>query len=147
MSNLRLLDPAFPPFGDGLENTLRRFFQAPAAFESALPQVPQMRIDVSEEEGGYTVKADLPGVRKEDISVSVEGNLVRIDAQVRSEQEKKDNGGRVLRSERYSGAVSRSFTLAHDIDAAKVQARYADGVLALQLPKAAASEANRITVQ
>lgn len=142
MSNLRLLDPTF---GDSFESSLRRFF-SPAAFEGEAPQL-KMRIDVTENEKGYAVKADIPGVKKEDISVRVEGNVVQIDAETKSEKETRGNGDKVLRSERYYGTISRTFSLGQDIDAGKVQARYADGVLSLDLPKAAPADSRRINVQ
>jgi HSP20 family protein len=142
MSNLRLLDPTF---GDNFETTLRRFF-SPSVFESEAPQL-KMRIDVSENDQGYSVKADLPGVKKEDINVRIDGNVVQIDAAARSEKETKGNGDKVLRSERYYGTISRTFSLAQDIDDTRVQAKYADGVLSLELPKKAAADARKITVQ
>lgn len=141
MSNLRLLDPGL---GENFETALRRFL-SPAAFEGEAAL--KMRIDVSENAQGYTVKADIPGVKKEDINVRVEGNMVRIDAEARSEKEIKGDGDKVLRSERQYGAISRSFSLAQDVDAGRVQAKYADGVLTLQLPKAAAPDSRRIAIQ
>jgi HSP20 family protein len=142
MSNLRLLDPTF---GDNFETTLRRFF-SPTVFEGEAPQL-KMRIDVTESDQGYRVKADIPGVKKEDISVRIDGNVVQIDARTQSEKETKGNGDKVLRSERYYGTISRTFSLAQDIDDGKVQAKYADGVLSLELPKKAAADARKITVQ
>jgi HSP20 family protein len=142
MSNLRLLDPTF---GDNFETTLRRFF-SPTVFEGEAPQL-KMRIDVTESDQGYRVKADIPGVKKEDISVRIDGNVVQIDARTQSEKETKGNGDNVLRSERYYGTISRTFSLAQDIDDGKVQAKYADGVLSLELPKKAAVDARKITVQ
>jgi HSP20 family protein len=142
MSNLRLLDPSF---GDNFETTLRRFF-SPTAFEGEPPQL-KMRIDVTENDQGYKVKADIPGVKKDDISVRIDGNVVQIDATTTSEKETRGNGDKVLRSERYYGTISRTFSLAQDIDDGKVQAKYADGVLNLELPKKAAADARKITVQ
>jgi HSP20 family protein len=142
MSNLRLLDPTFE---DNFETTLRRFF-SPTVFEGEAPQL-KMRIDVTESDQGYRVKADIPGVKKEDISVRIDGNVVQIDARTQSEKETKGNGDKVLRSERYYGTISRTFSLAQDIDDGKVQAKYADGVLSLELPKKAAADARKITVQ
>jgi HSP20 family protein len=105
-----------------------------------------MRIDVSEKDNAYLVKADVPGVKKEDINIRVDGNMVQIDAEVKHDKETKGNGGKVLRSERYHGAISRAFSLAQDVDETKVQAKYADGVLTLELPKKAAASASKITV-
>ncbi|HSV80175.1 MAG TPA: Hsp20/alpha crystallin family protein [Ramlibacter sp.] len=142
MSNLRLLDPIF---NENFENAFRRFF-SPAVFETDTPQL-KMRIDVSEDANCYKVKADIPGVKKEDINIQVEGNLVRIEAETRSEQETKGEGEKVLRSERYYGSIARSFSLGQDVDATKVQAKYADGVLSLELPKKAPVDTRRIAIQ
>lgn len=142
MSNLRLLDPVF---GDSLDSALRRFFPA-AVLDNEAHQL-NMRIDVTENETGYTVHADLPGVNKDDINVRVEGNMVQIDAETRSEKVTKDKGDKVLRSERYSGTISRAFSLGQDVEADKVEAKYADGVLTLQLPKKASAESRKITIQ
>lgn len=142
MSNLRLLDPVF---GDNLDSALRRFFPA-AVLDTEAPQL-NMRIDVTENDTGYTVKADLPGVNKEDINVRVEGNMVQIDAETRSEKVTKGKGDKVLRSERYSGSISRAFSLGQDVVADKVDAKYADGVLTLQLPKKGTAEGHKIAIQ
>lgn len=141
MSNLRLLDPVF---GDNIESSLRRFFP-PGLFDNEPAQL-KMRIDVTENDKAYTVKADIPGVKKEDIDVQVDGNVVAIRAEARSEKETRGDGDRVLRSERHYGTIQRSFSLGQDIDAARVQARYADGVLTLDMPKKAQANASRISI-
>jgi HSP20 family protein len=104
-----------------------------------------IKVDVTESDTGYTVKAELPGVEKNDIDVKIDGNLVSISARVDRQQELKD-GERVIRRERYSGAVSRSFSLASEIDEATAAAQYKDGVLSLTLPKKAASERKRLPI-
>jgi len=142
MSNLRLLDPVF---GDNFENTMRRFF-TPAAWEGDVPAL-KMRVDVAELDNAYELKADIPGVKKEDINVRIDGNVVQIDAEVKRESESKDKAGKVLRSERYYGTISRSFSLADDVDEAKADAKYADGVLTLKLPKKTTAAARKVTVQ
>ena len=142
MSSLRLLDPAF---SDNFETALRRFF-APVAMETETPAL-KMRIDVAEKDNAYEVKANIPGVRKEDINVRIDGNVVQIDAEVRREKETKGNGDKVLRSERYYGTVSRTFSLADDVDDSKAEAKYADGVLTLQLPKKTTAASRKVTVQ
>src|SRR5512133_4211727 len=123
MSSLRLLDPVF---NDNFETALRRFF-APVALETETPAL-KMRIDVAEKDNAYEVKADIPGVKKEDINVRIDGNVVQIDAHVNREKETKGDGDKVLRSERYWGNVSRTFSLAQDVDDSQVVAKYADGV-------------------
>lgn len=142
MSNLRLLDPTF---SDSFESALRRFF-SPTVFETETPSL-SMRIDVSEKDDAYVVKADIPGVKKEDINVRVDGNVIQIDAETKREKDTKGNGDKVLRSERYYGNISRTFSLAQDVDDTKSQARYADGVLTLELPKKAAAASKKVAVQ
>jgi HSP20 family protein len=142
MSNLRLLDPAF---SDNFESSLRRFF-GPLALDTEAPAL-KMRVDVTEQDNAYLVKADIPGVKKEDINVRIDGNVVQIDAEVKREKETKGNGDKVLRSERYYGTVSRTFSLAEDVDEGKADAKYADGVLTLQLPKKTTTAARKLTVQ
>ena len=110
---------------------------------------PQMRLDVSEKDGLYTVKAELPGVKKEDIDVRIDGRQVSLSAEVRrdrQEPESEGDGLRTLRSERYYGFVSRSFSLTDDVDESKAQARYEDGVLELTLPKKVTAASKRLSV-
>ena len=142
MSNLRLILPAF---NDNFESVLRRFL-APTASDAETP-VLKMRVDVSEKDNAYEVKADIPGVKKEDINVRIDGNVVQIDAEVKREKETKGNGDKVLRSERYYGTISRTFSLADDVDDSKAEAKYADGVLTLRLPKKTTAAARKVTVQ
>ncbi len=143
MSNLRLLDPMF---SDSFDNAMRRFF-APMAFDVEPAPLLKMRVDVTENDKAYEVKADIPGVKKDDINVRIDGNVVQIDAEAHGEKDTKGNGDKVLRSERYQGSISRTFSLASDIDEGKVAAHYADGVLSLTLPKKTASSARKIAIQ
>jgi HSP20 family protein len=138
MSNIVRTDPFDVAFRDFFRNMLR-----PTRLE--LETAPEIRLDLKEAEKAYTVHAEIPGVRKEDIEVSIEGNLVTIRAEVRREKEEK--GETMLRSERYCGAVARSFTLATDVDEKTATAKYADGVLELMLPKKAGGSTRRLQVQ
>jgi HSP20 family protein len=142
MSNLRLFEPAL---NDSFESMFKRFM-APMRVQTEGGSL-DMRVDVSEKDGSYTVRADLPGVKKEDINVRIDGNIVQIDAEVKHDKDTKDSGGKVLRSERYYGSVSRAFTVAQDVDEAKAVAKYENGVLTLELPKKATTESKRLTVQ
>ena len=128
-----------------LDELMRGFFVRPVNFEPAATPA-QLRVDVTENDGGYVVRAEIPGVNKEDINVAIEGNQVEISAEVKSEKDVKD-GEKVLRSERYYGKVYRAFALGHDIDEGATQARYADGILELKLAKKASNTAKRITIQ
>jgi len=147
MANLTRHDPfnlaRVDPFGD-IDDLFKGFFVRPALLESQ-PQM-QIKMDVKENDSAYTVHADIPGVKKEDIHVSIEGNQVSISAETKVEKEEKE-GEKVLRSERYVGKVARSFTLAHEVDDAKAQAKYSDGVLELTLPKKAVTAAKKLAIQ
>lgn len=106
---------------------------------------PQIKIDVTENEQAYTVKAEIPGVRKEDIRVEVEHNQVSISTETRKENEQKVKDT-VVRTERYVGQQYRSFMLAHEIDDGKVEATYHDGILALTLPKKSTVNGKKIVI-
>lgn len=128
---------------DPLENSFRNLLR-PWRLEG-VDRAPQIKIDLSEHDDSYMVKADIPGVRKEDIDVRIDRNQVTISAEVKQEKEEKKDG-RVLRSERQYGFASRSFALASDIDDAKADAKYQDGVLELRLPKKATSSSRKLSV-
>lgn len=111
----------------------------------SLPTPAQIKVDVKEGDGAYTVHAEVPGVAKEDIHVSLDGNLVTLRAEVK-QQDTQIKDEKVLRSERYFGAVSRSFQLPMDIDQATAKAKYDNGVLTLTLPKKVGSKAQRLAI-
>lgn len=138
MANLMRYDP----FGD-LDDMFKGFMLKPVRFEQ---QVPEIKMDVKENDGAYVVRADIPGVKKENINVDIDGNVVSISAEVKEEKEEKE-GERVIRSERYYGSMSRSFSLAQDVDEKTAKAKYTDGVLELTLPKKAGSHTGKIAVQ
>ncbi len=108
-------------------------------------RAPQIRIDLSETDQAFDIKADIPGVKKEDIDVRVDGNQVTISAEVKQDHE-EEKDGRVLHSERHYGYASRSFQLSSDVDQAAADARYDNGVLRLKLPKKAQSASKRLAV-
>jgi len=122
------------------------FFVRPVAVEGPAAGASQFRVDVTEDSGAYTVRADIPGVKKDDIQITIDGDQVAVSAEVKREKDVKD-GERVLRSERYYGKVSRAFSLGQEVDEAAASAKYADGVLELTLPKKAAAKAKRIAIQ
>ena len=135
----------FSPFDDAFDDLFRGFFVRPVGFESPVGAA-QFRVDVSENDNAYTLRAEIPGVKKEDINVTIDGDTVAISAEVKHEKDVKD-GERMLRSERYYGKVYRAFTLGQAVDEAGANARYANGVLELTLPKKAAVQAKRVTIQ
>ena len=134
----------YDPFNE-LDDMFKGLFVRPMRFDLDLAPQMRMKIDVTKADDTYTVKADIPGVKKDDIQVSVDGNEVTISGEIKKETEEK-KGEEVLRSERYYGRISRSFTLPHDVDETKVVAKYADGVLKLTLPMKGKSASRKITV-
>lgn len=145
MANITRFNPfreleSFDPFSDDFFKgfALRPVFRQ-------LESEPQMRLDVTEDEKAYTVKAEIPGVNKEDIKVSIEGSQVSISAEVKKETEEKE-GNKLIRSERYYGSVSRSFSLAQDVDDGSASAKYENGVLVLNLPKKPGTTARKLTI-
>jgi HSP20 family protein len=143
MANIQRWDPF-----DDIDDLFKGFFLRPMRMEpSELAGQPvRIRIDVKEDDKAYVVHAEVPGVKKEDINVSIEGNQVSISAEVKREKEEKQ-GEKVLRSERYYGKVYRAFALAQDVDQASATARYDNGVLELTLPKKQAAAQKRLAVQ
>jgi HSP20 family protein len=111
----------------------------------AEPRIEQIKVDAAEDDKVYRVSAEIPGVRKEDIKVSVVDNEVTISAEVKSQSEKKE-GERVVHSERYYGAVARSFTLPQAVDEEGAQAKYENGVLTLTLPKRGNARQRKLVV-
>jgi HSP20 family protein len=148
MSNITHWDPFGGRSRGGLlADTFDDWFDRVARQRLAGSGAPMaISIDVTQEPDSYIVQADIPGVKKEDISVSVEGNVVTIGAEVKREHEEK-KGETVLRQERYIGQMQRSFSLPTDVDRTKAEAVYADGVLRLTLPKRADAERRTLTVK
>ena len=115
----------FDPFADPFEDLFRRVLR-PIRWESD-EQPLQIKVDVEEDDKTYKVKAEIPGVKKEDINIQVDRNQVSISAESKREKEVKDKG-KVIRSERYYGSLFRSFSLAHDVDQAGANAKYASAL-------------------
>jgi HSP20 family protein len=121
----------FSPFMD-VDDWFNNFGMRP--FSREMEAAPQIRMDLTENDKSYVVRAEIPGVNKEDIKVTVDGNMVSISAEVKREKEEK-KGEKVLCRERYQGSSYRSFTLSGNVDESKTQAKYDNGVLELTLPK------------
>jgi HSP20 family protein len=139
----------YDPFNELVDDLFKGFLVRPLGFEGrgdgGLP-LPRAKVDVAEKNGAYVVSAELPGVKKEDIHVNIDGAQVSIEAEVKREKEaSKDE--RVLHSERMYGKVTRSFTLPQEVDEAKAEAKFRDGVLELTLPKKAAAQRKQISIQ
>ena len=147
MANVTRFDPRIDPLSDLVDDLFKGFLVRPLAYEGRGGEaLPRVKVDVSESNGAYVVNADLPGVRKEDIQVSIDGSEVALTAEVKREKETgKDE--RVLHSERVFGKVTRSFSLPQEIDEAKAEAKFRDGVLELKLPKKTAAPRKQISIQ
>ncbi len=132
---------------DPLDDFFRGFFVRPVEMGGmpSLAEAPDIKLDVKEQEKAFVVHAEMPGIKKEDIHVSIDGPVVSISAERKEEKEVKE-GERVLRSERYFGKVSRSFQLGQDIDDNAASAKFVDGVLELTLPKKAATQSKRLAI-
>lgn len=137
MTRGSLFDEFFRDFAPG-------FYVRPLHGDS-LPVPAQIKVDVRETDNAFTVDAEIPGVQKDDIHVTVEGAVVTLRAEIKQE-DRKTEGDKVLRTERYYGSVARSFQLPAEVQADSAQAKYDNGVLRLSLPKKLAHSAQRLTV-
>ncbi len=146
MANIARLEPVrLHDLDDAIDHLFKGFMVRPFSLDRE-KSMPQIKVDVEENNKSYTVHAEIPGVKKEDIQVAIDGNQVSLSAEVKNAKEDKE-GTSVLRSERYYGWVSRTFTLAQEVDENGARAKYNDGVLELTLPKKAVVEAKRLTVE
>lgn len=143
MSNIVRRDPF--AMDDLFDDLLKGYWVKPVRWPAEMPDMQSIRMDVKEDEKAYTVHAEMPGVKKEDIHVTIDGGMVSISAEVRKDSEKKE-GEKVLRSERYYGKVSRSFGLGQDVDETAANATFKDGVLELVLPKKATAAARKLAI-
>jgi HSP20 family protein len=148
MADITRIDPfqdigRYVPFGDlafsGWPRSLRRFIRE-------LPDEPQIKLDLSEDDKAFYVKAELPGVKKEDIAIEIDGNQVSLTAEVKREEAEK-KGDNVLHSERFYGRQFRSFTLGREVDRDKVEAKLDDGVLQITLPKNGGAPSKRVPIR
>ncbi len=138
-----LFSPMFDEF-------FRDFFSRPAwmpgaLLDDAFATVERARMDVVDNGSSYEFTVDLPGVKKEDINVSIDGSRVLINAEAKSEKVRK-NGGKVLYAERSAASFARSFELPGEVTEAGAEAHYENGVLTLTLPKKSATQVKRLTV-
>lgn len=134
----------YSPIDDLFDELTRGFWVKPLAIPGRAEL--RMKLEVKEDDKAYKVQAEIPGVKKDDIQVEVNGDQVSIRAEVKQEKEEK-KGEKVLHSERYYGMVSRSFTLPTEVDEKGTEAKYRDGVLELTLPKKKGGGGRRIAIQ
>ena len=137
----------FDPFNDLVDDFFKGFLVRPVAYENGRGEaLPRMKVDVAEKNGAYLVTAELPGVRREDIQVAIDGAQVTLTAELKREKEASQDE-RVLHAERVYGKATRSFTLPQELDEDKAEAKFRDGVLELTLPKKQAAARKQISIQ
>ena len=137
----------FDPLNELMDDFFKGFFVRPMVYEGeARGTALRMKVDGSESSGAYVVTAELPGIQKEDVQISIDGAQVTLNAEIKREREVSEHE-RVLHAERVFGKLTRSFTLPQEVDEQTAQAKLLDGVLELTLPKKAAASRRTITVQ
>ena len=136
----------YEPLVGQLDGLFNEFFRPAFVWDNRSEQPAPIRVDVKDAGEAYTVHAEIPGVKKEDIAVEIEGNEVAIAVEVKRESETRD-GEKWLRAERFHGKAERRFALPQEIDEAKANAKFADGVLELALPKKQAAAGRKVVVQ
>jgi len=110
----------------------------------------EMLMDVKEKEDHYEVEIDLPGFKKEDIQIELNDGYLSVTAAKGLKEEEKNKKGKIIRQERYSGSMSRSFYIGDTISSEQIHAKFEDGVLYLQIPKIEKEEnvkPNRIMIE
>ncbi|MGJ7918490.1 Hsp20/alpha crystallin family protein [Massilia sp. LXY-6] len=139
--------PIEDQFGRMVENMFQDFFAPMAQGGHWLEDGLAMpRLNVSENEKAFEVQAELPGVKKEDVKVSIDGQRVTIEGECQQANEQRE-GEQVVYSERSTRRYQRSFTLSSEVDDAGAQARLENGILMLTLPKKQGGAAKRLTIQ
>ena len=134
------------PLASRLEGLFGELFNPAAPWSEARVQPLPLRVDVRETPEAYVVLAELPGVKKDAIEIQIEGDEVSIAAEIARAAEAKE-GEKWLRRERFHGRTERRFALPQEIDAERADAKFADGVLELALPKKAPATGRKIAVQ
>ena len=125
-----LFDSFFEDFARPTRNVAR--YNAPAA--------NVMRTDVKETETGYELDVDLPGYKKENVQVELKDGCLTVAAKTEQNKDEKDENGKYIRRERYSGTCSRSFYVGEDVEKDEIKARFEDGILKVSVPKKEAKE-------
>ena len=132
----------YDPFAN-FEDLFRSLGMRPFSMEA---ETPMIKVDITESDNAYKVRAEIPGVKKRDLKVQVEGNRITISCETKQEKEEKE-GERVISRECHQGASYRSFTLGSEVDETKAEAKYENGMLDLTLPKKEGTAARRIEVK
>ena len=147
MNNLVRTADVRPPWGlfSDVDGILRGFYDSPVSTWNTSAEFRRLAIDVIEDDTTYVVTADMPGISRDEVSVTIDKNVLTVSAE--SKDEVSQNERKVLRHERYSGKYARSLRLGEDIDEDKVSAEYRDGVLRLVIPKKATVAPRQVEVK
>jgi HSP20 family protein len=146
MSQITRREPVGSLFDDLFSDFFSRSGWTVPARTAELPAAVRARMDVVDKGDKYAVALDLPGVRKEDIQVSIDGPRVAITAEAKKEREVKD-GEKLLHTERYASSYARSFELPAEVTEDGADAAFENGVLHLTLPKRVHLASKRLTVR
>ena len=134
------------PLATGIDSLLGELFRPALVWDNNRAEALPLRVDVRETADAYVVHAELPGVKKDQIEVEIEGNEVSIAAEIGTRREERE-GEKWLRVERFQGRTARRFALPQEIDESRADARFTDGVLELTLPKKAPAQGKKVVVQ
>ena len=133
----------FPPL-DEMDRIFGKWMRSDRDWDSTSDFVPP--VDILETKDGLMIKAEVPGLEKDNFKVSVEDNVLTISGEKKVEYEEKDKDQNYHRVERTYGCFSRSFTLPNTVDVTKVKAGYKNGILEVKLPKSEESKPKQIEV-
>lgn len=139
----------FERLDDMFPEMFRRFMRPVKGSSLSTEALGEIRVDLSESDKSYEVSAELPGAKKEDIRVTIDGNYVSISAEVKreSEEEKKKKGERTVVKELFYGSASRGFSLPHEVDENAAVAKFENGILKLTLPKKQEASSRTLSIQ
>lgn len=121
-------------------NLFDDFFTDPFGYETK-KTADLMRTDIQEKDNGYEITMNLPGVKKEDVKAELKDGYLTISAVSNSEKDEKDQEGRYIRRERYTGSCSRSFYVGEEVTQEEIKAKFENGILTMDIPKKEAKAA------
>jgi HSP20 family protein len=136
----------YQPLAGSFDSLLDELFRPARAWSNGDYEPLPIRLDVKETAQAYAVHAELPGVKKQDIAIEINGNEVSLSAETRREADASE-GEKWLRVERYVGKTARKFVLPVEVDEALAEAKFADGVLELTLPKKASVMPRKVEIK
>ena len=125
-------------FGEDLFDTFFDDFKRPARSNT---NINVMRTDIKETDAGFELDIDLPGYKKEDVQAELKDGYLTISAKTNTTREEKDENGKYIRKERYSGSCSRSFYVGEQLEQEDIKAGFEDGILKVMVPKKEAKPA------